>query len=83
MHSGCAQIEESKLLSIGSDVGCCRIVVWDPITWSQKYVILAHTAAVTGIVDLQDDTYFLSCGYDRKINVYAFDQGKVVFTTQA
>lgn len=45
-------------------------------------MLYAHTAAVTGIVDLQDDNYFLSSGYDRKINVYSFDQGKVVFTTQ-
>lgn len=62
----------------GSDVGCCKTVVWDPVTWQPKHIFVAHQAAVTGLVDLQDDGQFLSAGYDRKLNIYNLEQGRVV-----
>lgn len=72
--------KNQNYLASGSDVGCCRTVVWDPVTWQPKHVMLAHQAAVTGIVDLQDDVHFVSTGYDRKLNIYSLEQGRVVYT---
>ncbi len=66
----------------GADVGCCRVIVWDPVTWQPKYIFNSHNAAVTGIVDLQDDTHILSTGYDKRMNIYSIgvDEGRLVHT---
>jgi len=63
----------------GSDAGCSRVVVWDPVTWQPRHVFGGHTAAVTGIVDLQDGVHFVSAGYDKKLNIYSLEQGKLVY----
>lgn len=39
-------------LASGSDHGCSSLVIWDIRNWSITSKIQAHTAAVTGIVDL-------------------------------
>ena len=63
----------------GSDAGCSLVVVWDPVTWQPRHVFSSHSAAVTGIVDLQDGVHFMSAGYDKKLNVFSLEQGKLVY----
>jgi WD40 repeat protein len=75
-----ARSKNQNLLVSGADVGCGRVIVWDPVVWTPRVVLGGHTAAVTGIVDLQDDVHILSAGYDKKLNVYSLDQGKQVFS---
>ena len=40
-------------------------------------------AAVTAIVDLKDGCHFLSGGYDKRINIYSFDQGRMLYNLPA
>ena len=67
-------------LASGSDVGCSRVIFWDPTTWQPKYIFNSHQAAVTGIVDLQDDTHVLSAGYDKKMVIYNLDEGRIAYS---
>jgi WD40 repeat protein len=75
-----ARFKNQNLLVSGGDVGCGKVIAWDPVAWMPKAVLGGHTTAVTGIVDLQDDTHILSAGYDKKLNVYSLEQGKQVFS---
>lgn len=65
------RIKNYNYLVSGSDIGECKIIIWDPVTWQPKYIFNGHQAAITGIIDLQDDNYILSAGYDKKMNVYS------------
>lgn len=69
-----------KYLASGSDHGCSSIVLWDTITWNMRMKIEYHNAAVTAIVDLQDNRSILSGSYDKTINVYSLnEEGKMLF----
>ena len=73
-----------KYLASGSDHGCSSIVLWDVSTWSQRMKIQSHKAAVTAIVDLQDNRSLISGSYDKTINVYNLnDDGKMLFNLPA
>ncbi len=63
-HSG------KKYLASGSDHGCSAIVLWDINTWNMRMRIEYHKAAVTAILDLQDNRSLISGSYDKTINVY-------------
>ena len=63
-------------LASGSDVGCCKVIFWDPVTWQAKYIFNSHQAAVTGIVDLGDDMHCISAGYDKRMNIYSLGDGE-------
>lgn len=62
----------------GSDVGCCKVIVWDPVTWQPNQAHVAHQGAITGIVDLEDQTHILSAGYDKKLNLINIEQDAIV-----
>jgi WD40 repeat protein len=49
-----AHIKNKNYLVSGSDVGCCKVIVWDPVTWQLLFAFNSHQTAVTGIVDLLD-----------------------------
>ena len=38
-----------------------------------------HTAAISGILDLEDGVHLLTTGYDKKIYVLDYIRGEVVF----
>jgi len=59
-----------KYLASGSDHGCSAIVLWDISTWNMRMRIEYHKAAVTAILDLQDNRSLISGSYDKTINVY-------------
>jgi WD40 repeat protein len=62
--------KNQNYLASGSDVGCCKVIIWDPVNWQPRHVFNSHQAAVTSILDLKDDTHILSTGYDGKLNIY-------------
>lgn len=69
-----------KYLASGSDHGCSSIVLWDTNSWNMRMKIEYHKAAVTAIVDLQDNRSLVSGSYDKNINVYNLnDEGKMLF----
>lgn len=70
-------------LASGSDIGCNKIIIWDTNSWQALDKFDSHKAAVTAIVDLQDDTHILSGGYDKKINVYNLEQGRFLYNLPA
>jgi WD40 repeat protein len=73
-----------KYLASGSDHGCSSIVLWDTLTWNRKMKIEYHKAAVTAIVDLQDNRSLVSGSYDKAINVYNLNEdGKMMFNLPA
>jgi WD40 repeat protein len=45
-------INGDTFLASGSDHGCSSLVLWDIRSWTMTSKIQAHSAAVTGIVDL-------------------------------
>lgn len=73
-----------KYLASGSDHGCSSIILWDLSTWSIRMKMEYHKAAVTAIVDLQDNRSLISGSYDKTINVYNLnDEGKMLFNLPA
>lgn len=69
-----------KYLASGSDHGCSSIILWDTSTWSIRMRIESHRAAVTSILDLQDNRSMISGSYDKTINVYNLSsEGKILF----
>jgi WD40 repeat protein len=70
-------------LASGSDIGCSKIIIWDTSSWKPLDKFDNHKAAVTAIVDLQDDTHILSGSYDKKINVYNVEQGRFLYNLPA
>lgn len=73
-----------RYLASGSDHGCSSIVLWDINTWNIRMKMEYHKAAVTAIVDLQDNRSLISGSYDKSINVYNLnDEGKMLFNLPA
>lgn len=69
-----------KYLASGSDHGCSSIILWDTSNWSMRMRIESHRAAVTSILDLQDNRSLISGSYDKTINVYNLNnEGRVLF----
>lgn len=77
------RIRGQTYLASGSDIGCSKIIIWDMSTWQPLDRFENHKAAVTAIVDLQDDTHVLSGSYDKKINVYNVEQGRFLYNLPA
>jgi len=59
-----------KYLASGSDYGCSSIVLWDISTWNMRMKIENHKAAISAIVDLNDNRSMISGSYDKSINIY-------------
>ena len=72
-----------EYLASGADHGCSKILIWNPSTWQVSQRHENHVAAVTTIVDLKDNCHFLSGGYDKRINVYSFEQARMVYNLPA
>ena len=43
------------------------------------YQFHEHRAAITSIIDLKDGINFISGSYDKKINVFSFQENKFVY----
>ena len=73
-----------EYLASGADHGCSKILIWNPNNWQvvQRYE-QQHVAAVTTIVDLKDGCHFLSGGYDKRLNVYSFENSRLLFNLPA
>lgn len=71
--------EGKRLLASGSDHGCSSIILWDTDTYSPVLKLEGHKAAVTCILDLGDGLHIASGSYDKKINIYNLQQGKVAY----
>ena len=67
-----------KYLASGSDHGCSSLILWDTKTWTIISKVVAHTAAVTAIVDLDDGKHLVTGSYDKKINLYNHSKGKII-----
>ena len=69
----CMGVIDHQLIS-GSDIGCCKVILWDFEKQHCDNFInplpMKHTAAVTSIVSLGDGKYALSGGFDCKVNLY-------------
>jgi WD40 repeat protein len=77
------RVKGQTYLASGSDIGCNKIIIWDIASWQPLDKFENHKAAVTAIVDLQDDTHILSGSYDKKINVYNVEQGRFLYNLPA
>ena len=76
----CSLANHNQLVSSGGDHGCSTLILWDSRTWTVRTKVQIHSAAVTGIVDLQDSTHLATVSYDKKINIFNFRKGSVVLT---
>lgn len=59
-----------QYLASGSDHGCSSICLWDMGTWNMVSRLEGHKAAVTAIVDLDDNQSIISGSYDKRLNIY-------------
>ena len=64
------KLKNEMVLASGSDHGCNSVVLWDTSIWKPIDRFDNHEAAISAIVDLQDNCHILSTGYDKKVNVY-------------
>ena len=67
-------------LASGSDHKCCSLILWDTKTWTLTSKVQGHSAAVTSILDLNDGYHLLTGSYDKKINLFNFVKGQIVYT---
>ena len=67
-------------LASGSDHGCSSLIIWDIRSWSMVSKIQAHSAAVTGILDLEDGRHVATGSYDKKINVYSMAKNQITLS---
>ena len=65
-------------LASGSDHGCSALMLWDTKSWTVYSKVVAHTAAVTAIVDLEDGKNLVTGSYDKKINLFSHAKGKII-----
>lgn len=65
-------------LASGSDHGCSCLILWDTKSWTIGTRIQAHNAALTCILDLEDNQHLLTGSYDKKINLFNHHRGEVV-----
>ena len=73
-----------RYLASGSDRGCSSIVLWDTNGWNMRMKIECHKAAVTAILDLEDNRALISGSYDKTINVYNLqNEGQILFNLPA
>ena len=56
-------------------MGCNSLILWDNKTWTVRSKIQAHSAAISGIVDLLDDQSLAVSSYDKKITIYNYRRG--------
>jgi len=67
-------------LASGSDHGCSSLILWDLRSWTISSKIQAHTAAVTGILDLEDGRHVATGSYDKKINIFNMVKNQIVMS---
>jgi WD40 repeat protein len=67
-------------LASGGDHGCNSLILWDTKTWTIHSKIQNHTAAVTGIVDLEDGRNLVTGSYDKKIFFFSHAKSKLIST---
>lgn len=79
----CSMASHGQFISSGGDHGCSSLIVWDCKNWSIRSKVQLHTAAVTCIIDLQDSTNLATASYDRKINIFSYRKGTVIFTVNS
>lgn len=74
----CSISNHDDFISTGGDNGCSALIIWEVRTWTIHNKIQTHTAALTSIVDLQDDEHLVTGGYDRKMVIYNYRQSYIV-----
>jgi WD40 repeat protein len=79
----CSMANHGQLISSGGDHGCSSLIVWDVKTWNIRSKVQLHSAAVTCIVDLQDSSNLVTGSFDRKINIFSYRRGVVIFTVNS
>lgn len=67
-------------LASGSDHGCSSLVLWDIRSWGMTSKVQAHSAAVTGILDLEDGRHIATGSYDKKINVFSMQKNQIILS---
>jgi WD40 repeat protein len=77
---GQMKIKGKVYLVSGSDHGCSSVIVWDVEREKIVCRLSEHSAAVTALVDLEDDTHLLSGSYDKKLNIYNMQNQTLVYS---
>ncbi len=74
----CSISNHDDFISTGGDNGCSALIIREVRTWTIHNKIQTHTAALTSIVDLQDNEHLVTGGYDRKMVIYNYRQSYIV-----
>ena len=74
------EIRKQLYLASGSDHPCCSVILWEPSSWKPLDKYNKHKAAISSLIDLGDSCHLMSTGYDKVINVYNLEEGKLRFT---
>lgn len=56
------------------------MIIWEPSSWKPLDKYDNHKAAISSLIDLKDSCHLMSTGYDKVINVYNLEEGKLRFT---
>ena len=78
--SVCCMMGHREFLASGGDIGCNSLILWDIKTWTIKSKVQSHSAAISSIVNLQDDQHLITGSYDKKICVYSYREGGLKYT---
>ena len=68
-------------MASGGDIGCNSVIFWDTRTWTIKNRLQAHTAAISGIIDMLDDQSLAISSYDKKITIYNYRVHEIIYST--
>lgn len=68
------ETQYGQYLATGSDHGCSSIIFWNPNNWTMKFKKQYHSAALSGIVDMQDRNHIVTTSYDKKVCLFNYSK---------
>jgi WD40 repeat protein len=77
--SVCSLMNFKNFFASGGDNGCGSLIIWESEQLRMKKKANLHSAALTCIVDLMDNSHLATGGYDKKIYVFNYKRGETVF----
>lgn len=77
-----ADVGNGEFIGSGGDIGCCQLMLWR-VKGEELYHNFSshHSAAITSILDLNDNKHFISGSFDCNLNIYNISKKQVIKST--
>ena len=77
-----ADVGNGEFIGSGGDIGCCQLMLWR-VSGEELYHNFSsqHNAAITSILDLNDNKHFISGSFDCNLNIYNIPKKQLIKST--